>query len=253
MSKNVIHLGGTAHNPEDVIAIHELGLQFAEIPIRDPNDFSELTSDYMTLKKQLGIYYLCHGPQEGDANDIEALEKTYLPKLMHVIDIMPELDMNLLTFHLWMDPRFVRKEVIKYKIELLNKIMEKTSDAGITACLENLSEKPFHLAKVFDAFPQLGLTMDLGHGQLLSKEHTSFAFIRKYPDRIKHIHLHDNRGGISQADDLHLPIGDGIIDFEKIFKTLRSINYKGTITMELRPHEIEKCLNRVRRLITIQR
>ncbi len=251
MNKNQIHLGGTARTPEDVIAIHELGLQFAEIPIRDPDNFTELKRDYRDLKKQLGTYYLCHGPQEGDANDIEALEKSYLPKLMRVIDIMPDLDMKRLTFHLWMDPRFISKEVIAYKTELLKRIVEKADDSGITVSLENLSEKPFHLAEVFDAYPQLGLTLDLGHGQLLSQEHTSYTFMRKYPDKIRHIHLHDNRGGISQDDDLHLPIGDGIIDFEKIFKMLRSINYKGTITMELRPHEIKKCLNRVKRLITL--
>ncbi len=251
MNRTQIHLGGTARSPEDVIAFHEMGLPFAEIPITDPDNFLELKRDYKALKKRLGIHYLCHGPQEGDANDTDALEKVYFPKLMQVISIMPELNMNLLTFHLWMDPRFVRKEVLEYKIVLLKKIMEEASDAGITACLENLSEKPFHLAKVFDTFPQLGLTMDLGHGQLLSKEHTSFAFMRKYPDRIKHIHLHDNRGGISRDDDLHLPVGDGVIDFEKIFKILRSINYKSTITMELRPHEIQKCLEYVKKLLSV--
>lgn len=252
MNINQIHLGGTARSPKDVIAFHEMGLQFAEIPIADPDNFSNFKDDYKDLLERLDIYYLCHGPQEGDANDTAALENIYFPKLMNVISIMPELNMNLLTFHLWMDSRFVSKEVIEYKTGLLNKIMARANNAGITACLENLSEKPFHLAEVFDAFPQLGLTLDLGHGQLLSKEHTSFAFMHKYPDRIKHIHLHDNRGGISHNDDLHLPVGDGIIDFENIFKMLKLIDYKGTITMELRPREIKKCLGYVKRLLTFR-
>lgn len=250
MNINQIQLGGTARSPEDVIAIHELGLQFAEIPIPDPDNFLELKSDYNALKKQLGIYYLCHGPQEGDANNIEALEDSYLPKLLRVIDIMPELRMKILTFHLWMDTRFVDKDAIKYKIGLIKRITEQAKKAGITICLENLSEKSSHLKEVFDVFPLLGLTMDLGHGQLLSKEHTGFGFMRVYPERIKHIHLHDNRGGSSHNDDLHLPVGDGVIDFENIFKMLKSINYKGTMTLELQPDEIKRCLEYVKRLLT---
>jgi sugar phosphate isomerase/epimerase len=251
MNINRIHLGGTARSPEDVIAIHELGLQFAEIPIPNPDNFSELKSDYKALKKQLGIYYLCHGPQEGEANDIEALENSYLPKLMRVIDIMPDLDMKLLTFHLWMDSRFVNKKALAYKIDLFKRITERANNAGITICLENLSEKPVHLAEAFESFPSLGLTLDLGHGQLLSKEHTGLDFMACYPGRIKHIHLHDNRGGISHNDDLHLPVGDGIIDFGNIFTMLKSINYKNTITLELRPDEIKKCLGYVKRLLTV--
>jgi len=94
--------------------------------------------------------------------------------------------------------------------------------------------------------------LDLGHGQLLSKEHTGLDFMASCPDRIKHIHLHDNRGGISHNDDLHLPVGDGVIDFENIFKMLKSINYKGTITLELRPSEIKECLDLVKKLLTMQ-
>ena len=251
MKKDLIHLGGTARSPEDVITFHEMGLQFAEIPITDPDTFSAVKDDYKRLLKQLGIYYLCHGPQEGDANDIESLENSYLPRLMHILSIMPELRMKLLTFHLWMDTRFVDKDAIEYKIGLIKRITEQAKKAGVTICLENLSEKSSHLKKVFDAFPLLGLTMDLGHGQLLSEEHTGFGFMRTYPERIKHIHLHDNRGGTSHNDDLHLPVGDGIIDFENIFKMLKTIKYKDTITLELHPDEIKKCLGYVKRLLTV--
>ncbi|MBW1852657.1 MAG: sugar phosphate isomerase/epimerase [Deltaproteobacteria bacterium] len=247
--KTQIHLGGTARSPEDVIALHELGLEFAEIPITDAAKFSALKNKYQTLRKQLGMYYLCHGPQEGDPNNTNSLEEHYLPKLMHILSIMPELGMKLLTLHLWMDSRYVSQEAIEYKIEMLMRIIKTANDSGIMICLENLSERSIHLAKIFEAVPLLGLTLDLGHGQLLAKEHTSFSFMRNCPNKIKHIHLHDNRGGISQDDDLHLPVGDGIIDFEKIFQMLGTIDYKGTITMEMRPHEIKKCLAHVKKLL----
>jgi len=53
------------------------------------------------------------------------------------------------------------------------------------------------------------MTLDLGHGELLCEENRSLGFIEKFPERIKHVHLHDNRGGNSPTDDLHLPPGEG--------------------------------------------
>lgn len=248
MTKDKIQLGGTARSPEDVESLHELGLQFAEIPITDPEKFSSYKADYKALKEKLGIFYLSHGPREGDPNDIKALKKVYLPKLMYILSIIPKLDMKLLTVHLWLDPRFVSEDAISYKIGLLERMITRAEDLGITICLENLSETSTHLARVFNALPLLQLTLDIGHAQLLSEENTSFGFMTRYPERIKHIHLHDNRGGDSPEDDLHLPVGEGIIDFEKIVKELNVIGYNGTISLELKPWEIKKCLGYVKQI-----
>ncbi|MBW1704861.1 MAG: sugar phosphate isomerase/epimerase [Deltaproteobacteria bacterium] len=247
--KQSIHLGGTARSPEDVMALHELGLQFAEIPIIDPEKFQSLKDTYIDLKKKTGLYYLCHGPREGDPNDIETLESIYMPKLVQVLSIMPDLDMRLLTIHLWLDPRFLTPDAIAYKIGFLKRLIEIATDAGITICLENLSETATHLAGVFKTLPHLNMTLDMGHAQLLSKQNTSYGFMKKHLDRIKHIHVHDNRGGNSPDDDLHLPVGEGIVDFKRIFQQLKGIGYCGTMTLELRPWEIRKCLGYVKQLL----
>ena len=75
-------------------------------------------------------------------------------------------------------------------------------------------------------------------------------FIEKFPERIKHVHLHDNRGGNSHTDDLHLPPGEGVIDFQGLFEALRLIHYDRTVTLELKPHEIRKCLAYVSELVS---
>lgn len=249
MNRPEIHLGGTAHSPEEVASICQLGLQFAEIPVLDPDKFLLLRPDYQALREKLGVYYLCHGPQEGNPEDTDALEKTYLPRLIRIISIMPELGMRVLTIHMWMDPRFVTQKAIDCKVGLLRQITQVGSDAGITVCLENLSENANHLAEIFDALPLLYLTLDLGHAQLLSDQNTSIGFIERYPGRIRHIHLHDNLGGNSAADDLHLPVGQGIIDFKKIFRHLKAMGYDRSITLELKAFEIRKCLGCVKELL----
>ncbi len=243
------HLGGTARSPGDVQHLCRLGLQFAEISITDPGEFFNLIDVYKGLKDKLGMYYVCHGPREGDPNNKETLEKDYLPKVLKILPLMKKLDMSLLTLHLWFDARFVKPGVITFKVELLYRIIDKASDKGIIVCIENLSESASHMDLPFKELPLLNLTLDLGHAQLLTKENRSFEFIENYPGRIKHIHLHDNRGGDSYRDDLHLPPGKGTIDFKRIFKELGRMGYDGTVTLELKIHEIESCLRYVNRLL----
>jgi len=244
-----IHLGGTARSPDDVVLLNELGLQFAEIPITNPEKFLHRIGDYEALKEELGLYYLCHGPREGDPNNVDTLENTYLPKLIQILSIMPQLKMRLLTIHLWLDTRFVSPEVIEYKVGFLKRVLKRAGDPDITVCVENLSENAEQMAPIFDALPSLCLTLDLGHAQLLSDQNTSFGFIEKFPDRIRHIHAHDNLGGESSADDLHLPVGKGIVDFDGILKRLNQIGYNGTMTLELKPAEIRDNLDRVKQLL----
>jgi len=249
MNRDEIHLGGTARTPEDVESLHEIGLDFAEIPITDPGLFSLVKDAYRKLRDELGVYYLCHGPSEGDPNDTESLEKTYFPKLTRIIPLMLELEMKLLTLHLWVDPRFVRQEAISFKIDLLKEFMGIAVDSGIVVCIENLSENVMHMAGLFEIVANLNLTLDLGHAQLLSEVNTSHGFMEQYPERIRHIHLHDNFGGNSPADDLHLPVGQGAIDFNRIFKGLNKIGYKGTVTLELDSPQIKGCLGLVKELL----
>jgi sugar phosphate isomerase/epimerase len=253
MNRNKIHLGGTARSPEHVVALYDLGLQFAEIPITNVDSFLAYEDTYRTLKEDLGLYYVCHGPREGDPNDTEALEKTYLPKLIQILSVMPHLDMRLLTIHLWLDPRFVTRESIVFKIGILKRLIERAQGRGITVCLENLSETAAHLSGVFNAVPHLNLTLDMAHSQLLSKQNTSYGFMEQYPDKIKHLHVHDNYGGDSPGDDLHLPVGEGVVNFEGIFQKLAEIGYGRTITLELRPSEIRKCLSYVKKLVRVDK
>jgi sugar phosphate isomerase/epimerase len=242
-------LGGTARNPEDVQALHELGLQFAEISILDPFGFSEQTRVYGELRRKFEFEYVCHGPREGDPNDIHALEKVYFPKVKGILPHMKSLGMPLLTIHLWLDSRFVSKEAIQYKIDLLRRVSRMTSDARITLCLENLSETPDDLELAFQEVSPLQLTLDIGHAQLLTEVNRSHEFLDRFPERIKHVHMHDNRGGRSHLDDVHLPPGEGIIEFDSIFQKLRRTGYSGKVTLELKTEEIRGCLSWVRGII----
>jgi sugar phosphate isomerase/epimerase len=162
---------------------------------------------------------------------------------------MPHLDMDLLTIHLWLDPRFVTPRAIDYKIGFLDRLIREAQPTGTTICLENLSETADHLDPVFQALPQLNLTLDIGHAQLLAEENTSLGFVARHAERIRHVHVHDNHGGNSPEHDLHLPLGQGIIDFKGIFQGLLATGYDRGISLELRPWEIEKCIHYIKEFL----
>jgi sugar phosphate isomerase/epimerase len=245
-----IDLGGTARSPEDVTSLYDLGLRFAEIPINNPSKFTSLVPVYDALQKKLGLYYLCHGPKEGDPNDVEALNTVYLPKVLELFPMMQSLSMRLLTIHLWLDRRFVQKNALESKLELLKTMVEKAGQYEVTVCIENLSEEARDMEPAFIQIPSLMMTLDLGHGELLCDKNRCLGFIEKFPERIRHVHLHDNRGGNSHTDDLHLPPGEGVIDFKSLFEALHRMGYHHTLTLELKPHEIRKCLAYVSELVS---
>jgi len=247
---NKIDLGGTARSPEDVASLYDLGLRFAEIPIGNPSKFLPLVPVYESLQKKFGLYYLCHGPKEGDPNDVEALNGLYLPKVLELFPVMQSLSMRLLTIHLWLDRRFVQKNALDSKLDILKRMVEKAAEYSITVCIENLSEEARDLEPAFHKIPALMMTLDLGHGELLCEKNRCAGFIEKFPERIQHVHLHDNRGGNSHTDDLHLPPGEGVIDFKGLFEALRRMDYGRTVTLELKPHEIRKCLAYVSELVS---
>ena len=251
VKKLEIALGGTARNPEDVEVLHSLRLNFAEIPVSNAIKFKKSINEYVKVKEKTGIYYLCHGPREGNPNNINSLETDYFPHVLEILEIMPILNMSLLTLHLWIDRRFVKTSVIDFKIQLLKKIIDTARGKKILICLENLSEDWYDLEAAFDKLPRLNLTLDVGHGQLLREQNSSFTIIKRYPDRIKHIHLHDNLGGNTPVNDLHLPPGRGIVDFKNIFNSLSNIGYRGTATLELKPVEIRSCLGFIKKLLRV--
>jgi len=247
--RSEIALGGTARSPEDVMALYDLGLDFAEISTKNLKESNDNITKFIELVEGTSFYYLCHGPNEGDPNAMSSIRSDYLPRVEDILEIMPMLKMSLLTLHLWLDRRFVRSHVIDFKIEILKKIIDKAREKNIVICLENLSEDWEDLDAVFRELPLLHLTLDVGHAQLLRNETSAYGLIAAYPDRIKHIHLHDNLGGNSPKDDLHLPPGKGIVDFRGISNALKGIGYAGTATLELKPQEIKSCLAFVKGLL----
>ncbi len=119
------------------------------------------------------------------------------------------------------------------KISLLKRLLKRAEEYRVKVCLENTIEDVETIRRVLEAIPGLMFCLDIGHANLFSNN--PIDFLKALSDRLEHIHLHDNFGGNSEKDDLHLPPGYGNINFKDLFLGLKSIEYDKTLTLEVSP------------------
>jgi len=236
----MITIGARAHNLDEAITVSKLGFPFIEISLDDPETVSGWIPQLLEIKSTYNVFYLAHYPNEDNPFDVDILQNKFLPRIKALMELSTKLDIRKATLHFWMDKRWAEPELIQGKLEILARIVDFSKEFGITACIENLSERPESFAPAFEAIPDLRMTLDIGHAQLLARQNTSFGFIENYFSRIAHVHAHDNNGGTSVKDDLHLPLGEGSVDYKAILKSLRHKGYDSTITMEVKPKDMLK-------------
>ncbi len=236
----MVTIGGRAHTIEEIIKVGEMGYPFAEINIDDPENIESQLPELIRLREKYNLYYLAHYPNEGNPADLKNLENRFLPKVKKLIFLSGQLEIEKGTIHFWMDNRWASEEIIAAKIDMLAELADYATENNIVLCLENLTARQDSFTRFFERIPNLRMTMDIGHGQLLSRENTSFGFMEHHFDKIAHVHVHDNHGGTGVEDDLHLPLGEGIVDYPAILTILQQKNYQSTITMEVKPADMAK-------------
>jgi sugar phosphate isomerase/epimerase len=246
-----MYFGARAYSLDDVEFLAEAGFEFAEIDWRDPDLVRPQMDELAMLRFKYDVDYLAHGPKEGNPFSTDHHATWLEPTVNRLLDLAGEMGIPIYTQHLWLDARFIKPEILAAKVELLGRWAERAQQAGVTLCIENLSEHADHFAPAFEQVPGLGLTLDLGHGQILAPEDTgnaSFELIARFADRIRHVHLHDNQGGDRSKDDLHLPIGKGKVDFPGILRALHETGYDGGFSFEVKLEHVERGRELVREM-----
>lgn len=241
--------GGHVKTLEDVDFLEAQDFDFGEVILRDAQARRYWINSGLLNGPGSRPFLIAHGPHEGPPNDLDNLWNTYLPALKETVDVAMSLGIHFLTVHLWMDPRFVAGDVRVEKLLALREVVEYGEARAVLISLENLSETASDLKPIVWDIPGLALTLDVGHGQLLTEENTSIAIIDQLVDRVCHVHLHDNRGGQGVRDDLHLPVGEGVVDFKSILEALFREHYQGTLTLELEKEDLNVSREIIRNML----
>ncbi len=131
----------------------------------------------------------------------------------------------------------------------LNKLGKVAKDMGIQLCFHHHMGTVVQTAAEIDRMmentdPELfGLLFDSGHLAYCGEDY--MAVLKKYADRVRHVHLKDIRPEViakvkeenrSFLDGVRMGTftvpGDGALDFKPIFDVLEAVGYEGYVLVE---------------------
>lgn len=117
-------------------------------------------------------------------------------------------------------------EITQVGLRRYEELFAYAQQKGVQIALENLRFGE-NLAYFMEHYPQCGYCWDCGHQY--AYKHTRYLHL--YGNRLKAMHIHDNRCGVD-TDDHMLPF-DGNIPMEQVAKDIADSGYAGTLMLEV--------------------
>ena len=222
---------------EEIRWMAEMRLDFVDLTIEPPGAASwridtkavRQALDHFKMKV-VGhtAYYLPLG------SAFESLRRASVEEFKICLDKFAEIGVPWMNIHPDRHaPMHDRAFFIRRNIESLVEMQEYADKVGVGLMIENLPgdyNNAAQLGDLLEAIPKLGLHLDIGHANLMVPWNTTDEILDRYGNRLRHVHLHDNRGGNA---DLHLPLGAGEIDVPAAIRALKRCGFDGTITLEV--------------------
>jgi sugar phosphate isomerase/epimerase len=160
---------------------------------------------------------------------------SYTPAIQYKEGRIPQAKMDRYDeiYQVIVDPQFSWQREWDALVDGISRCNEIANRGGLKLCLEprvgeNVSNTDAML-RLFDAIPDrnFGAVLDTGH-QNAQKEILPLS-VEKLGDRIFYVHVSDNDGRTNH----HLPLGQGTIDWEGVFLTLKKHKFEGYVAIDL--------------------
>jgi sugar phosphate isomerase/epimerase len=228
---------------KEIEEIGKMGFDYVELTMDPPEATPQkILGQKRSIRELLNRYemgIIGHLPTFLWTSDLyESLRRVSLQENFEALEAAAELGVEKVVLHpgyITGLGKFLLDKAKQYGMESIEAILKKANSLGMTVCIENMFPQanflshPPEFQDVFEAFPEIRLALDIGHANLGGEKNKSSEFIYRYGHRISHVHAADNFG----KEDNHLPIGAGIIDFEKILRELKGAQYDESITLEV--------------------
>jgi sugar phosphate isomerase/epimerase len=167
------------------------------------------------------------------ASPIDGLRKAAVAEFQRCMNVFRALDASWMNIHPATAPMHDWSYSVERNLLSLRELLSAAADDGLGLMIENVPgvfNTAAQLAEILGPIPELGLHLDIGHCNLMTLCNTEQEVLAAHAARLRHVHLHDNRGGNL---DLHLPLGVGNLDLPSAIGALKSSGYDGTITLEI--------------------
>jgi sugar phosphate isomerase/epimerase len=222
---------------EEIAWMAEAGMDFIDLTLEPPGSAS-WEVDSRAIRDQL----------ERSGMGIVGHTAWYLPMASAIAEVragaVAELERCLERFGeagaKWMNlhpdrhtPWHPRQFYIDRNLATIRELLPHAKKCGVGLMVENLPgdyNSAAQLGDLLDPIPDLGLHLDIGHANLQVPHNTTREILLAHGKRLRHVHLHDNKGGHA---DLHLPLGTGTVDLRDSVRALQACKYDGTITLEV--------------------
>ena len=229
---------------KEINTIAKLGFDFVEIGIEWPEGASDVLSKkkskILNLLKKHKIFAIAHTAWWADfTSPYDLVKKGWLEEAKRKIKVASMLGIKLINFHTHarqISPFYkkYRKLILNNFIDSLKQLIKFAKKYNVTIMVENAAEKGeitnFKDFKyIMNRIPDAKVHLDVGHAFIYGGMEVIEKYFKTFGSRIEHIHFHDNHG----KGDEHLPIGKGKINFAKIVKLLKKMQYTKTITFEV--------------------
>lgn len=222
---------------EEIRWMAEMGLDFIDLTLEPPmagawqigtKEVKRALQEYSMGIVGHTAYYLPF------AHPFEEVRKGAVTELKRCMETFAELGADQMNIHPDVRaPMHDRQYIVKRNLLSLAELLETSRQTGVGIMVENIPgdfNDAYQLGELLEPLPDLGMHLDIGHTNLLVQENTLEQILAAHGKRLKHVHLHDNKGG---SADLHLPLGAGTLDLRKCIKNLKDNGYDGTITLEV--------------------
>lgn len=241
-----MEIGTFARTTEQVRKAVEFKPDFVELRLDLGHNLD--LKEACSILSTAGISCTIHLPSDPDWKPYE-LSQGITP----YIDLARLIDAKLVTFHTTLSTLFYDDDDIDIFLESLPVAYDAASEAGITIAVETLGLYYTELSLLFERFPKMKLVLDIGHGEILATRNRALSHIDSFGDFIEMVNVHDNNGSkmvqevldlrkkrdVSRGEmrelalryDTHSLIGEGSIEFEKIFQLLKSRSYDNRFLM----------------------
>jgi sugar phosphate isomerase/epimerase len=234
-------IGAMNHPARDVFGEMEwmaaMGLEFIDLTVEPPAAAS-WRIDAKAVRRALdanGLAVVGHTAfylPMGSA--IDELREASLKELRRCVDVFSEVGARWMNIHPDRHtPMHDRRFYIQRNIETLGCLIDYARSRGIGIMIENLPgdyNNVDQLGELLNPLPDLGLHLDIGHANLLVPHNTTADLLAAFGPRLRHVHLHDNKGGYA---DLHLPLGAGTLNLRETIGALKRSGYDATVTLEV--------------------
>jgi len=199
-------------------------------------------ADFNTVAEQLhqqGLMITLHSPfwDLSPGSPDPAIRDLTKHRFDQTVQLVPIFKPKTIVCHAgydWKRYGFMRDLWIENSVETWTWFSEKIKNEGGHLMIENVYEHyPDDILMLLKKLgnENIGFCLDVGHQAVFSRSPIE-RWIKDLGQYLKQLHLHDNFG---EYDD-HLALGDGNINFSKLFTSVRHLHNK-PITITIEPHE----------------